>query len=197
MDDPTILPAGCNRIKGYDAYKLWNAAKLHYSKDDYSVVRYNWKCNFVSEEEFRRMKGRFLFERLAREYQYEHVFKAALGSFLYYAPKGWMRDMIRPNVAVERSLKYVLNDMHNHFAFEYGKWREKVATGWDVYNLIYRDEISPETAAIMYDFFDNDEKFRKQFSHHSRLDRVRLIPKYSEFIGYDRGKVAHIVSTYA
>ena len=184
-----------SRISGFNACYLWCAAKAHYTSD-YDIVKYQWGIK-LEEDTFRLRKDRFLFERLAREYEQEAIFKQALGFYLYLDPKAYPRGLIRPNLRVEKSLMRMRN-LYEVFADD---WKHYVAEnggnflfpGVGFHDLLCRGDINPESAAIFYDY---NELMRYHYEDH-RIALANRIPKFSSFIGYDKGRIAAIVKSCA
>jgi hypothetical protein len=176
-----------NNFSGYEACKIWCAAKAHYTSDSYDVIKYNWSFK-LDEDTFIRRKDRFTFERLAREYGDEVTFKRAVGYYLYCNPKGVCRGLVRPNPDVNAALDRI------HWSTN--TFRKNYRTGYTI-DYIYRDvaegTIDPEFACMYLDFFlgpnfvvpDNWKKIRK----------CALLPKYNAVVGYSRKAVADVMNT--
>jgi hypothetical protein len=175
-----------SKFDGKRVYELWMAARAHYLSDSYDILKYHWVFK-IKDETFRIHKDRFLFERLAREYETEPVFKLALGAFFYDNPKGYLRKLIRPNFVVDQAL--ARHDLlYINFAADYCKFQLSSA---GLARLIEIDEISPESAAIIYDL--NPEKYPLS---KSPIRKIKNLPLYSAFIGYDKAKVFAIINQY-
>lgn len=171
-------------FSGFRAYELWCAARAHYVSPSYDILKYHWKFR-VKEENFRLIKDRFLFERLAKEYQEEAYFKLALGAFLYDNPKGWARDLVRPNKVAE-GLIYRMTDLYTGFEFHYKLFQ---ISSYGLMQQVLMGEHPPEIAAILYDL--HKEELSDYAIHPIR--KVKLLPKFSAFIGYDKAKVFEIM----
>jgi hypothetical protein len=147
-----------SKFDGKRVYELWMAARAHYLSDSYDILKYHWVFK-IKDETFRIHKDRFLFERLAREYETEPVFKLALGAFFYDNPKGYLRKLIRPNFVVDQAL--ARHDLlYINFAADYCKFQLSSA---GLARLIEIDEISPESAAIRF----QNHQFAKLRTYHS------------------------------
>jgi hypothetical protein len=149
-------------------------------------VKYNWAFK-LDMQTFRYHKFRFTFERLAKEYPNEWEFKQAVGFYLYTNPKNSLRGMIRPNGNINASLER-FDNLYGRFETNYGKFIDHYHND-DLEGAIIAKSIEPESAAIMYDFFA--PKFDRLID--SKIRDVKLIPKFSAFVGYDRSKIAAIV----
>jgi len=174
-------------FSGYEACKIWCAAKAHYNSDSYDILKYGWSFD-MSEESFRLRKDRFTFERLAREYESEAVFKQAVGFYLYDNPKAYIRGLVRPNPQVDSALSRFAN-LYENFRLDYIEFLNK----GNVLDRLIQCDISPEGACMIMDYFN-------MLEIPAPLDKIRvtaLLPKYNAFIGYDKGKAAQIVNSFA
>jgi Gp59 loader of gp41 DNA helicase len=173
-------------MTGYDVCKMWCSAKAHYNSD-YNILKYNWSFN-LSEEAFRSRRDRFTFERLAREYEDEPIFKQAVGFYLYDNPKGIARNLTRPNPIVESALSRFSN-LYENFRLDYVIFMNKppILAG------VVDGSISPEGACIMLDYFnigfDIPDPWRK-------IRSTSLLPKYNAFIGYNKSTISEIIKSY-
>jgi hypothetical protein len=180
-----------SNFNGYEAAKIWMASKAHYSNSKYDVAKYNfaWK---LDETTFRMHRDRFLFERLAKEYVDEGTWKQAVGYALYHNPKTYLRQLIRPEPFVERTLDRC-KDIYGLFKFEWGAL--SIATKSDLERWIINIDrgISPESVAIVYDYYKDNQYSFHDVVNNSKLALLNRIPKYAAFVGYDRAKVAAII----
>jgi hypothetical protein len=174
-------------LTGLQVAQFWTAASLHF-RGKYDIAKYHWKTN-VNEESFRASKNRFVFERLARQYETEARFKQGLGAVLYNNPKAYVRDMIMPNVIAINAI-----NRHEYFYEKFQRdWEsmsafvgtEKAGKEW-AQNII-EETISPESAVIMFDIFGWD------MLPTWKIRAVELLPKYAPFVAYDKAKVFQII----
>lgn len=180
------------KFTGYEACKIWCAAKAHYNSD-YDVLKYQWSFN-LSEEAFRLRKDRFTFERVAREYGDEATFKQACGFYLYDNPKGVIRGLIRPNLRVDNALSRYANMISSlPYLIKMDCCEVDVKDKNSILKGVAEDLISPESACVfleLYHDFEIPEPWNK-------LRVCKLLPKYQAFIGFDKGKVAGIIQSLA
>jgi hypothetical protein len=186
MDSPKL-------ITGYDVCQIWNAGKIHYSSDTYDVSKYNWKTK-INEDTFRKHRDRFLYERIARDYESEHDFKVATAYMLYKDPKLHADEMVRSVALTGNALLISLAlDRHRNLEsnfekdFLYLKDKDKQSFSNTVFELI-DESIRPESVAILYNINRTNEAVVNSFKK-SPFKAVRLIPKYASTFVYNEAKI--------
>lgn len=170
-------------FNGFEAYKIWCAAKAHYLSD-YDILKYNWKFK-VGEDTFRLHRDRFLFERLAKEYQDEGTFKQAVGFYLYCNPKSRAKGLIRLNKEVEDALLR-FSDLYGVFE------REQKTLNTLPISYIF-SVLAPESICIYWDY--NGKDF-SEFIKYKQMRKLNLLPKYNAFVAYDKTRIAAIVKKH-
>lgn len=78
-------------MEPYDAYKLYQAIKLHFESDSYDVQKYNYKTS-VKPQAFFKRKDKYYFAKLARKYpKTEELTNFYVSNFINDAK--WVGDM--------------------------------------------------------------------------------------------------------
>lgn len=78
-------------MEPYDAYKLYQAIKLHFESDSYDVRKYNYKTSAKPQSFFKR-KDKYYFAKLARKYpKTEELTNFYVSNFINDAK--WVGDM--------------------------------------------------------------------------------------------------------
>ena len=80
-----------NTMDPFDAYKLYQAIKLHFESDSYDVQRYNFKTSAKPQSFFKR-RDKYYFAKLARKYpKSEDLVNFYVSNFVNDAK--WVGDM--------------------------------------------------------------------------------------------------------
>lgn len=175
-----------NNFNGYEACRLWCAAKAHYLSKDYDIVKYNWAFN-LKEETFRLRRDRFTIERISREYgDDEPAFKHALGFYLYNNPKAMSKGMLQPNLKVNEAV-YRFKNLYKTVETEL-RGSKKITRGWLI-DYFLQGKLSPETVIVCMDFLEIKELGPP-------LPMFKRLPKYAAFIAYDKAKMWQIVRSH-
>ena len=194
-----------NDGSGFEAFRLWNALKLHFTSDSYDYVKYNGKTN-VSQQSFMINKSKFAFYRLSRKYNSEELKEFFIANFLAEDVK-WIGDITGPDGEQNykdwqkrnQSLTYVFE---NDIIYLLDKYVIKGEELFRVDNGIYpkllqelmRKTIAIETVVIMNDLTG----FMKHWKQCIQDDIVwpnweLKLRKYTPFVSYQKDKFKQIL----
>ena len=83
-------------MSGFEAYKIYNALKLHYTQENFDAYKYNFKTR-VNPQSFERLRWRYTFEKIASRFKTrENLIDFYTSNFI----KGcnWIMDMNENNL---------------------------------------------------------------------------------------------------
>ena len=196
------------RLRSIDAYGIYNAVKLHFTKDSYDAKKYNFKTR-VNEQSFLKRRDKYQFGKLAREYQYHNqLVMACVASFVYSDKIAWPGDILavsedcinqlKKNVqslmyVFENDIKFISEVMES----ENLSFKDCIYNSADiplVYKLMMNGKITMETLAIL----ETETKMLSKILANDITsmiagDKCLKVKKYAGFIQYDKTKIANII----
>jgi len=81
-----------NIMEPFEAYKLYQAVKLHFDSDSYDAVKYNYKTSAKAQAFFKR-KDKYFFAKLAKKYPKQNQLVEYLVAQFTNGSK-WVGDMV-------------------------------------------------------------------------------------------------------
>jgi hypothetical protein len=100
---------------GFEAYKLFNSLKLHFTNDNYCFFKYNGKSN-STKEKFMINKNRFFFYKLSRKFCLDDL-KDFLVSNFVYSDSIWVNEMMTPEAEIRYKM-WLKNTQSISYIFE-------------------------------------------------------------------------------
>lgn len=104
-------------MNGFEAYKIYNALKLHYTQENFDAYKYNFKTR-VTPSSYEKIRFRYTFEKIASKYKTR---EAIIDFFTSNFTAGcfWIMDMNEKNLNERRarleSLTYNFKKDLNYF----------------------------------------------------------------------------------
>lgn len=187
-------------VDSYDAFKYWLSCHLHFTSENYNVVKYKSRVKSLDDKfnkltEFERNKFKFIGKKFDDRAEY---CKAMIASYMTginprYDPIADVVKSYEDFITRKQSMKYTLENNHSFFedSLESFKPSNKAEVHQLLLNLYTSGKISPEYVLIQ-DKFDNfldtcynDIMFIAYKHDILRLRKYRLLfntEKYSETI---------------
>ena len=83
-------------MNGFEAYKIYNALKLHYTQENFDAYKYNFKTR-VTPSSYEKIRFRYTFEKIASKYKTR---EAIIDFFTsnFTAGSFWIMDMNEKNL---------------------------------------------------------------------------------------------------
>ena len=191
-------------VSGYEAYKLFNAIKLHFTTDSYSFFKYNGKTN-VTKEQFAVRKDKYSFYKLSRKYSIADLKNFFIANFIV-KDFSWVgeianeegEDNYRKWQKRNQSLTYVFQQDILHLMDSVNTPDDllKVKFGQHPNLLIQtmQGEIAIETLVILNDIMNFFPMWNKKISDDIVWPTYkRKCEKYSPFLFYDKSKFKSIL----
>lgn len=88
-------------MTGFEAYKIYTAIKLHYTRENFNAYRYNFKTR-VTPNSYEKLRFKYSFEKLASKYKKkEDIVDFFTSNFIMGC--SWVMDMNEKNLIERRS----------------------------------------------------------------------------------------------
>ena len=189
-------------MDGFEAYKIYNAIKLHFT-GSYDYFKYNGKTQ-VSENTFRTHKNKFGFYKLSRKYNEEELVNFLVANFLVDS-NCWVGELNTEDAhdryikwcKINQSLSYIFEqDLEKMFDVDDPNSLIKVKNGMyppllERYN---RREVCLETIVIMNDLMNFLPMWEKNIDDDIIFPSfAKIMKKYSPFLKYDKKKFKSIL----
>ena len=150
-------------LKPYDAYAYYMAIKLHYERDSYDALKYNFKTS-ATPKAFLARKDKFFFGKLAKKFDTTSELVAYYVSNFMHGSK-WVGDLLESGddnylkwKKYHESLKYRFSEdiatLVDYIHSENKKFDDLFLLPSDgghppIITLLIREEISVETAVLL------------------------------------------------
>ena len=190
---------------GFEAYRLWNALKLHFTSDSYDYFKYNGKTN-VSKNTFVTNKSKYHFYKLSRKYNMEELKDFYVANFI--AGKGdWVGELTQDGdenyTKWQKRIQSLTYNFENDIIYlldKYGIEREEIfrvdrGNYPKLLEEVIHGKVMWETLIIL----NNNVNFVETHWTPRIEDDIiwpthhRLITKYTPFIQYDKQKFLKIL----
>jgi hypothetical protein len=184
----------------FQAYKDFNAIKLHFTSNSYDYFKYNGKSR-VTWKSFEKFSGKKILHNLLRKHQSDFIEFVATG-FAYDKNISWIGDFNTPAIdeswATHKknmgSLTRIYTDEITEL-FERGSVKE-VLMGGDQLPLIEKNRISGltsmETCCILDQIFDY---INRNKCDHPLWEDTKYIKKYTPFLKINLQKFIDITKS--
>jgi len=188
---------------GFEAFRLYNALKTHFTSKSYDFFKYNGKTN-VSQDTFLKRKDKYSFYKLSRKFSLEEMQKFYLANFVY-GDASWVGEMTGPEgeaaykkwQKINQSLTYVFeNDILGLVGNDAPEQMLIVKDGQHPTLLreVMSGTISVETLCILNDIMNFFPMWDRKISDDIIWPNWRLkSEKYAPFIQYDKVKFKNIL----
>jgi len=190
---------------GFEAYRLWNALKLHFTSDSYDYFKYNGKTN-VSKNTFMTNKSKYHFYKLSRKYSMEELKDFYVANFI--VGKGdWVGELTQDGdenyTKWQKRIQSLTYNFENDIIYlldKYGIEREEIfrvdrGNYPKLLEEVIHGKVMWETLIIL----NNNVNFVETHWTPRIEDDIiwpthhRLITKYTPFIQYDKQKFLKIL----
>jgi len=193
---------------GFEAYRLWNALKLHFTSDSYDYFKYHGKTN-VSKQTFTTNKSKFQFYKLSRKYDLEELKCFYVSNFIE-GNGDWVGDLLQDGddnytkwkkriqsltYTFENDISYIFDSVDGAEFWSIEDYFKPIDGGWPMLiTKLMQKKISLETVCILIDILGCMPRWEKQITE----DVVwptwhRIIKKYTPFLEYDKGKLKQVI----
>jgi hypothetical protein len=191
------------KMEAFDAYKIYNAVKNHFSLDSYDYFKYNKKIK-VSHDAFLGRRDKIFFAKLGnRKDAYLEEFLVAnflhntniwVGELLSEEAENRYKDWKRK----QESLTYLFK---NDISFIEG-WNADQINEWfgvdngqhpNIIRKYLRGEISLETLTILNSILNFTKRYDKEVSDPIYKEVSKLCKKYQPFLKYDKQKMKKVL----
>jgi hypothetical protein len=193
---------------GFEAYRLWNALKLHFTSDSYDYFKYHGKTN-VSKQTFTTNKSKFQFYKLSRKYDLEELKCFYVSNFIE-GNGDWVGDLLQDGddnytkwkkriqsltYTFENDISYMFDSVDGAEFWSIEDYFKPIDGGWPMLiTKLMQKKISLETVCILIDILGCMPRWEKQITE----DVVwptwhRIIKKYTPFLEYDKGKLKQVI----
>lgn len=185
-------------MEPFDAYRYYQALKLHFESDSYDAIKYNYKTS-AKPQSFWKRKDKYFFAKIANRFKNEKQLIQYFLSF-FLEDKKWVGDMLEDDSPYTQrmkrmeSLTYIFENDMSYLASKYSTFDElfEMETHPHVIREYLSESISIETVVILNEFTN----FLSQTLVTETLvwpDLSRKLKKYSQFVQVDREKFKNIV----
>jgi T4 gene Gp59 loader of gp41 DNA helicase len=193
---------------GFEAYRLWNALKLHFTSDSYDYFKYNGKTN-VSKNTFMTNKSKYHFYKLSRKYSMEELKDFYVANFI--VGKGdwvgeltqdgdenytkWQKRIQSLTYNFENDIIYLFDLVDGAESWTRDDLLKPYGGGWPiVITKLMKNKVSLESVCILVDLVGCMPRWEKQITEDIIWPTWhRLITKYTPFIQYDKQKFLKIL----
>jgi hypothetical protein len=193
---------------GFEAYRLWNALKLHFTSDSYDYFKYHGKTN-VSKQTFTTNKSKFQFYKLSRKYDLEELKCFYVSNFIE-GNGDWVGDLLQDGddnytkwkkriqsltYTFENDISYMFDSVDGAEFWSIEDYFKPIDGGWPMLiTKLMQKKVSLETVCILIDILGCMPRWEKQITE----DVVwptwhRIIKKYTPFLEYDKGKLKQVI----
>ena len=155
-------------MNGFEAYKMYQAIRLHFTTDSFDYFLYNGKSK-VSEESFQIRKDKYLFHKIARMHSDTEMQYFFAVNFMKSSGKVWVSGFLKENAA--RNYKEWLDWQKNRID-NFTKDLEKLSSiGMEnllpvrngqfpeLLNLVMQNEIAYDSLVILDDLIGLVDKW--------------------------------------
>lgn len=181
----------------FEAYKVYNALKLHFESDSYDAIKYNFKTS-VKPTSFFKRKDKYFFAKIAKNHG-QHLVDYYVANFVNGT--SYIGDMVNEsgdsNYTEHKRIK---ESIHRVFSIDINRLCEEdmdfdlLLQSIDgqhplIIKLWMQEQISIETIVIlnsMLGFIPRESK--KILDTVIWPDQKRLIEKYAPFVKFDLNK---------
>lgn len=177
-------------MSGYDAFRSYQAIKLHFSSDSFDYFKYHGKTR-TNESSFNARKDKYLFHKLAKMYGEDDLVNFIMVNFTING-NVWIRDLLTDQakenyttwLKTQQSLFYTykedLEKIAKHNISEIIKCNN--GQNPELLNLLYQTQISKETFLIIDHFLNLIEAWDKKIEDDFIwADYKKRLVKYKPF----------------
>jgi hypothetical protein len=190
----------------FESYKLYNALKLHFERDSYDAVKYNFKSN-VSANSFFKRKDKFFFAKLAKHHgkELKMYFVSNFINDVNYVGDMINEDgernflsMKKTHESISRTFETDINtigDLIDTENYNFNQFFEsKNSQHPMIIKMWLEGDITLETVCILNAIFGFVDRESTNITETIMWPNVvRKITKYTPFINYDRDKLVKIM----
>lgn len=195
-------------MTGHQAYRYYQAIKLHFTKDKFDVfVNPNVKC---SVEAYEKRNDYYLFEKLARKYPDDaDLIQYFVSNFAYghkevvYEDEESKEFFLQWNKRKESISKVLDDDLSKIILYaEKNKLKENDIIGIPdeglplLLSMYIGQHISIESLRILDDYIEMLDKWKQSSTLFLWQDEFRRIIKLKRFVKYDKIRVDKIVNNF-
>lgn len=189
-------------MEPFDAYKIYQSLKLHYTSDSYDAVRYNYKTNTTAQAYLKR-KDKFKFAKAAKEYKTrDALVEYYVANFV--CGEEWVGNFNEENLKYwqhySQSMKYRFQlDLTTLEEAGGDKWFDEALTPFDgdmppAVTYYVRGEIHLITLCILDQLTNFCKKADKKITETLVWPyKYKMISKTNAFISFDKRVYKNII----
>mgnify|MGYP003704455439 CR=1 FL=1 len=189
-------------MNGYDAFKTYQAVRLHFTTDKFDYFTYNGKSR-ISLDSFNARKDKYTFYKLSRKYNLEEMRSFYIANFL--EGDKWVGDMSKDGEEIYRkwlktqqSLTYTFENDIMYMLADGNSPDSMLEVPPNSYPLLMRmaqmKQITLETLCILNDIMNFFPMWDKKIDDDIIWPDFKLkCVKYTPFIDYDKKKYIEIL----
>ena len=99
-------------MNGYDAYKTYQAVRLHFTNEKFDYFTYNGKSK-TSPESFNNRRDKYTYHKVARMFREEELPYFFAVNFLKREGKAWIAGMLQEeSIEIFKSWIYSRNNLY-------------------------------------------------------------------------------------
>lgn len=192
-------------IQAFDAYRIYQSVKLHFTSDSYDCFRYNFKTS-VNQKSFLKRNDRYFFHKVAMRFRNELAiaeFYAAniIDDVTYVSHMLESDDSYLKWQKKIQAITRIVSDDVDFLANSYNTFDELFTIRGNypiIINELNKGSINLETVSIINsytNFLNQSDKLVTEPLFYPGLSKK--IKKYGPFVRFDKEKIKQkIVSTY-
>ena len=192
-------------MKGFEAYKIYVALNLHYSKGNYDAFKYNFKVN-LSPDSYNKKHDKFFFERIGSKYKTQNsVVKYFAANILKEV--SWVGNMKEENfLEFEKRLQALSYNFKKDVEVLYLECPDfnKLCRSSGIIDLLNEDRVSIESLGIL-DYLVNflerlrntvDDPFDFYIELADKIIAHRKLMQYIGVLNIDKKKYKEMILKY-
>jgi hypothetical protein len=186
----------------FDSYKLYNALKLHFEKDTYDAIKYNYHTT-VNHSSFFKRKDKYYFAKLAKRYskdlkefyvsQFINDIKY-VGDMMDLPAKTYYVKYKKVHESIHRVFEKDINTLSNNKEFDSLLVANNINTPPEIIRRWMEEDVTLETVVILDHLTNFMEKEGSKITETLFWpDTSRKISKYSPFVNFNKDKCKNII----
>jgi hypothetical protein len=188
-------------MEPFDAYRYYQALKIHFESKSYDAVKYNFKTS-ANQKSFWKRKDKYHFAKVAKRFKEAPEMIGYYASHLIHGTK-WVGEMLNQEEIYQQWLKrmqsmgYIFEQDLNHLSIEYESFDEilKCEDGSHpkIITAYLQEEISLETVVIINKLTGFMNKADKEITETIMWPDISIkVRKYDPFVQVNLEKMKSI-----
>jgi hypothetical protein len=189
-------------MQPFDAYRYYQALKLHFESKTFDAVKYNYKTS-ASQKSFWKRNDKYHFAKVAKRFKDVNVMIGYYASHFVNGTK-WIGEMLNHDEEYQawlkrmQSISYVFEQDLNHLSLEYDSFDSMLKSNEGehppIVTAFLQEEISLETIVIINKLTGFMSRADKKITETIMWPDLSLkIRKYDPFVRVDLEKMKKIV----